>query len=186
MRTLSDREKRTIRVAAWGVGIYLVLFVAFVVWQKLEKQRSDYRGLSKQANEMRQVLKVYETRAAVAQKLMNDFHMDPAKLSRVSVVADASAAIQKAAKNGGLQVGTIRESPARASAKELATVQFEGTGPVPAVLSLLGRLESLGYPLVVDSVLFTPESSRPGHVKVNLTIVILDFDQWKTEAVHHA
>lgn len=84
-----------------------------------------------------------------------------------------------------VQVGPVRESPARPSSKELATVQLEGTGPVPAVMGLLSRLESVGFPLIIDSVQLTPDM-RPGQLKVNLTILILDFDQWTKEGSPHA
>ena len=100
-------------------------------------------------------------------------------------MADASAAIQKAATTGGIKLGPVRESPARASNKELASMQLEGIGPVAGVLGLLSRLESLGYPLVVDTVQITPQN-QPGSVKLSLTIVILDFDQWKNEKVPNA
>ena len=82
-------------------------------------------------------------------------------------------------------MGPVRESPGRASSKELGSVQIEGTGPVPAVMGLLGRLESVGYPLIIDSVQLTPDM-RPGQLKMSLTIVILDFDEWKKEGPPHA
>ena len=53
-------------------------------------------------------------------------------------------------------------------------------------MSLLNRLQSLGYPLVIDSVQITPETRQRGRVKLNLTVVILDFDQQKTTEVPHA
>ena len=64
-------------------------------------------------------------------------------------------------------------------------MQMEGTGPVPAVMGLLSRLESVGFPLVIDAVQLTPDM-RPGQLKVNLTILILDFDQWTKEGAPHA
>jgi hypothetical protein len=181
MRTLTGREKRTLRIAGIGISIYLVLYGGFLLWRSAETKRSDYKQLLAEALDLRREVQPYEGKALVAQKLMEEFHLDPARLSRASVVAEASAAIQKAATGGGLQLGPIRESPARPSAKELASMQFEASGPVPAVLGLLHRLQSLGCPLIVDSVLITPETARPGQAKLNLTIVILDFDQWKAE-----
>lgn len=186
MRPPTNREKRTIRFGIIGIAAYLVLFGGFQVWKVLERHRSDYQKLLKEARELQQEILPYQTKVLVAQKLMEGFHLDPARLSRAAVVADASAAIQRAATSGGLQLGPIRESPPRSSAMELASVQFEASGPVPAVLSLLNRIESLGYPLIVDSALITPESSRPGQTKLNLTIIILDFDQWKGEGQPNA
>ena len=65
-------------------------------------------------------------------------------------------------------------------------MQLEGTGPIPAVMTLLHRLETLGYPLIVDSVQITGDATKPGMVKVNLTIIILDFDSWKNAEAPNA
>jgi hypothetical protein len=178
-RTLTDQEKRTVRVAAVGIAVYLVLFFGFKIWKSAERNRAEYKQLVSNARELRQKIQPYETKSMALEKLMKDFKLDPSQLSRTSLVAQASAAIQKAAASGGMQVGPVRESPARTSAKELASVQFEASGPVPAVLGLLNRLESLGFPLVVDSVSLSSDPMRPGQTKVSLTIVILDYDQWK-------
>jgi hypothetical protein len=123
--------------------------------------------------------------AAVVQKMMGDFQLDPASLSTNSVVADASAAIQKAAASGGVNPGAIRESAGRSSEKELATIEFDGSGPVAAVISLLHRLPLLGYPLVIDSMQITADPMRPGQVQLSIKIIVLNFEKWKkTEASH--
>ena len=181
MRTLTPHEKRTLRLATVGLTIYFAVFGLWQGWRQSEKQRSEYQKLVKETEAFRLQVQPYEHKALVVTKLMEGFRLDPAKLSKTSVVAQASAAIQKAALTGGIQLGPVRESPARPSAKELASIQLEGTGPVPAVMALLHRLESLGYPLIIDSVQLTPEAMKPGQVKLSLMIVILDFEQWKNE-----
>ncbi len=185
MRTLTHHERRTVRFGAAVIVIYLLLFGGFQAWKYLAKCRADYAQLVSQADRLKQEVLLYDDRALVVKKLMESLHLDPANLSRTSVVAQASAAIQKAAMSGGVQVGPIRESPARPSSKELASVQLEGTGPVPAVMGLLNRLEGIGFPLIIDSVQLTPDM-RPGQLKVNLTILILDFDYWTKEGAPHA
>jgi hypothetical protein len=147
-------------------------------WKSFNQGRADYLKLRQDAEKLKREVDVYTNRVLRAQKLMEGFQMDPAKLYRTSVVAQASAAIQKAATSGGMAVGPIRESPARGSNKELASMQLEGSGPVPAVMAFLSRLESVGFPVVIDSVQLTPDM-RPGQLKLTLTLVILDFDQWK-------
>ena len=151
---------------------------------------------------------------------MENFHLDPAKLTNRTVVAEASAAIQKAAMTSGVMVGAVREEYARGSTKELAIIKLEGNGPVPAMMAFLYRLESLGYPLIVDSVQIGSETGRPGGpmgpggpmvatgptgpsgpmaameamprmgppgmLKLSLTIVILNFEQWKNEEMPNA
>ena len=185
MRTLTHHERRTVRFGAAAIVIYLLLFGGFQAWKYLARCRVDYQQLVSQADRLKQEVRLYDDRALAVKKLMESMRLDPANLSRTSVVAQASAAIQKAAMSGGVQVGPVRESPARPSSKELASVQLEGTGPVPAVMGLLNRLEGVGFPLIIDSVQLTPDM-RPGQLKVNLTIWILDFDQWTKEGSPHA
>jgi hypothetical protein len=185
MRTLTNREKRTVRFGAAVVAAYLLLFGGYQAWKFFGKRRSDYQQLVRQAEDLKREVRVYEDRSLAVKRMMEAFRMDPAKLSRATVVADASAAIQKAAMGGGVQLGPVRESPARPSSKELASMQLEGTGPVPAVMGLLSRLESVGFPLIIDTVQLTPDM-RPGQLKVSLTILILDFEQWKKEGQPNA
>ena len=182
MATLTDREKRSVRMAAIAIAIYLVLFFGLRIWKSLEAARLDYQVMLMDAQRLRRELRPYENRVLLAQKLKENFHIEPHKLSRSTVVAEASAAIQKAASSGGVQLGPLRESGGRPSAKELASMQLEGTGTVTAVMSLLQRLQTLGYPLLLDSVQLNADT-KPGMVKLHLTIIILDFDQWKSEEV---
>jgi len=185
MRSLSEHEKRTVRRATLGIAIYLLLFCGFQMWKVLHRQRTEYLHLLADAKNLRLQVQSYQDKALVAKRLMEDFHLDPAKLSRATIVAEASSAIQKAASASGIQVGAVRESAARGGGNEMASMQFEGSGSVPAVTGLLNRLQTLGYPLIIDSVQITPDN-RPGMVKLSLTIVILDFEKWKNPEATHA
>jgi hypothetical protein len=181
MRTLTEHEKKTVRWAGLFIGVYLALFGGFKVWQFFSRQHGDYAKLLAEAGNLRNQIAPYKAKAEDVRMLMEQYHLDPAKLSRASIVGEASAAIQKAAQSSGIQVGPVRESSTRSSSRELATVQFEGTGPVAAITALLNRMETLGYPLIIDTVQIAPDTRGPGRVKLNLTIVILDYDQWKQE-----
>jgi len=185
MRTLTDHEKRTVRRATIGIAIYLVLFAGFQMWKFMHKQRVEYLQLVADATQLRLKVQAYQSRAESLKRMMEEYHLDPAKLSRETIVGEASSAIQKAASASGIQVGTVRESASRGSADEIATMQFEGSGPVPAVTGLLNRMQTLGYPLVIDSVQIAPDT-RPGMMKLSLTIVILNFEKWKTPEATHA
>lgn len=180
MRALTDRESRTVRIAAIALAVYLVLFFGLRGCQGLERKRSEYRDLISEARNLKQELQPYENRTLLIEKLRTTFHLDPLKLSRTTLVAEASAAIQKTAQSGGVKLGPIRESAARPAARELTSMQLEGSGQVAAVMALLHRLETLGYPLLLDSLQLSPQP-QPGMIKFNLTIVILDFEQWKPE-----
>jgi hypothetical protein len=132
-----------------------------------------------QARDLRAEIKPYEEKISTATNLMDRFRMDPVKLKRSSVVAEASAAIQQAAAAEKVVVGPIRETPGRPSAREAGTIQFEGSGPIAAVLDLLHNLDHIGFPVVIDTVQFSADPRMPNRLKVNLTIEILDFDAWK-------
>jgi hypothetical protein len=186
MYTLTEREKRTVRIAVAGISIYLVLFLGLRGWKHFETRRSEYQKLVRNAQNLKRELQPYENKTLLLDKLKGTFHLDPSKLSKATLVGEASAAIQKAAATGGVQLGPIRESSARPSAKELASMQLEGVGPIPAVMTLLHRLETLGYPLIIDSVQLNGDPTKPGMIKVNLSIIILDFEQWKSEEMRNA
>jgi hypothetical protein len=180
-RPLTIQEKRTIRIAAVCVAGYLVLFYGFAGQNYFSTRRTDYLKLVQQAQDLRDVIQPYQEKIGTVTNLMDRFRLDPAKLDHSSVVAQASAAIQQAAASGGVGLGTIRETPARVSAKEAGSIQFEGSGPAPAVLGFLHNLERVGFPVIVDSVQFTSDPRAPNAIKVNLTIVVLDFDAWKAK-----
>jgi hypothetical protein len=186
MTALTERDQKTARLGAIAVAIYLALFFGWRGWNYLEARRAEYRQLVTDAQRLKRDLMPYENRVLLAQKLKEAFHLDPEKLSTVTLVAEASAAIQKAAAMGGVQVGPIRESPARSSARELTSMQLEGMGPVPAVITLIHRLESIGFPLVIDSIQLGADATKPGVMKINFTVVILNFGQWKIEEKPHA
>jgi hypothetical protein len=179
MRPLNDREKRTVRIGGLSIAIYLVLFFGLQVWKQAQRQRDAYRQLLRDATALREKLTVYADKASVTGDLMEQFKFDPAKISRATLVAEATAAIHQSALSGGMQLGPIRETPARAAARELSAVQLEGMGPVPAVLRFLETVGNLGFPLVADSLQLSPAPGGPGMVKMTVTLVILDFDQWK-------
>jgi len=182
MRTVTEREKRTIRIAVIAITVYLILFCGLRLWQRLEARRAEYQKLVKDAQRLKQDVQRYENKVLLLEKLKGSVPLEPSQLSRVALVAEASAAIQRVATTGGVQLGPIRESSARSSARELASMQLEGFGPVPAMMTFLHRLETLGYPLILDALQINSEPTKPGMVKATLTIVILDFDQWKKEA----
>jgi cell division protein FtsB len=186
MRTLSSSEKRTIRLAAIVLGAAFILFAGQKICRFLAQQRASYTNLLQQVKQRRAELKPYPNRVQDIQKMMENFHMDPNTLSRTSVVAEASAAILKAATAGQVQLGPIRETAARSNSKELATMQLDCTGKIASVLAFLHRFESIGYPIIIDSVQLTAEPMKPGLLKAHLALIILDFEQWKGEEPPHA
>jgi len=178
-RQFTPKEKRTIQMAAVCVVIYLALFYGPVARNYFTTRREAYDKLVQQARDLRDVIQPYQEKIETATNLMDRFRMDPAKLNRSTVMAEASAAIQKAAAAEGVGVGPVRETPGRASAKEAGSIQFEGSGPIGAVMDLLHHLDRVGFPVIIDSVQFSSDPRMPNGIKVSMTIVVLDFDDWK-------
>ncbi len=181
MPNFSPHEKRTIRIAIAILVIFFVGLGGSRAWKYLHARRSEYNRLVREANALREELRPYQYKAQDTAQLMERFQMDPAKLNRSTVVADASAAIQKAAMSGGIQLGPIRESPARSAARELSSIQMDGMGQVQAIMTFLSRFESLGYPLILDAVQITADPQKPQMVKLHLSLIIMDFEAWKGE-----
>jgi hypothetical protein len=186
MRTLSKSEKRTVRLATVVLAAYFLFAFGQRGLNFIRKGKADYTVLCQEAMKLKAEVRPYKDKILVSKKLMEGAHMDPAKLSRNSVVADTSAAILKAATTGGVQLGPIRESGTRQSGRELASMQLDCTGPVPAVLAFLHKFQTLGVPVILDSIQLTPETMRPGTLKLHLGLVILDFEQWKAENIPNA
>jgi hypothetical protein len=184
MRPLTDYEKRSLRRATIGIAIYLILFSGFKMWQYLHHRQAEYAQLVKDAQDLKIKVQTYQERAEVVKRLMDDYHLDPAKLSRETIVAEASSAIQKAAMGSGVQFASVRESASRGNGDELVSMQFEGSGQVAAVTGFLNRMQTLGYPLIIDTVQMTT-GPQPGVMKLSLSIVILNYENWKKpEAIH--
>jgi len=186
MPALTDRDKRTISLAAIGIAIYLVLFFGVTGWKKLERKRADYQLLLTKVRKEESDARDYETKILLFEKYRDMYRLDPNRLSTETLVAEASAAIQNAARQDGISLGPVRESPGRTSGRELATIQFDGTGPLPAALGLIQRVQTLGYPVVIDSLQITPEGNKPGTLKLNVSLIILNYEAWKNGGVPNA
>lgn len=185
MHTINPREKRLIQFAAIGIAIYLALFFGWSGFAKLRARRAQYIKLVAEAKGLKAEIAPYISKAATTSKLMETFRFDPAGLNRASVVADVSLALQKASA-GGVQLGAIREIPNRGSGKEIATIQFEASGPLQPLLNLLGGIDTLGFPLLVDNVQLANDAQHPGQLKLSLTVIVLDYEKWKAAEVPHA
>lgn len=175
---LTDRDRRTVRMAALGLSLYLALFFGLKVWGSLRERRAEYAQLRREAATLRQKFDLYHSRTVRLERLMDSFQMDPAQVNPTTLVADASAALQQTAMQGGLQLGPIRETLSRTSERELGTIRLEAAGQVPQLMTFLHRLRSLGFPLVIDSLQFSPEPRRPGFIKINLGLILLNYERW--------
>jgi len=186
MANLSHSEKRTLRIGIIVLAAYFLFSFGQKSFKFLKQGRADYKTLSSEAQKVRANLRPYKDRIILTKKMMESFQMDPARLSKSNLVADASAAIIKAAATGGVALGAIRETGSRQSGKELASMQLDCSGPISSVLGFLHKFQSIGFPVVLDSIQLTPEAARPGTLKLHLSLVILDFEKWKPGEIPNA
>jgi hypothetical protein len=159
---MTERDKKTIRIGAVIVAIYLAGFYGIRGFKRGESGRAEYQKLVRQAEQLQEEVRAQETKVLLFEKLSEIYKFDPRKLSKETLVAEASAAIQTAAQQGGVAIGPIRETPGRGSARELSTIQVEATGPVTAAMGLLHKLQTLGFPLIIESVQLTQPSAGGG------------------------
>lgn len=181
MPNLTEREKRTVRIAGIGIAIYLALFFAWRGWRAVDQSRAEYEKLLARVRTAESELLPYENKVLLFEKLRDEFRLDPRAINKEKLAADASAAIQKAAAEGGFKIGPIRENAGRGTGRELLSIQLEGNGPATNALSFVYRVQTLGFPVMIDALQITAQPQPPGMVKMNMTIIILNFDQWKKE-----
>src|ERR687883_218889 len=76
MAALTERDKRTIRLASIGIGIYLVLFFGVTGWKKLERKRADYQTLLAKVRKEESDARDYETRILLFEKYRDLYRLD--------------------------------------------------------------------------------------------------------------
>ena len=111
MAAISEKDKRTLRLAAIGISIYRALFFGVRGWKRLESRRSDYQLLLGRVQREEQEARSYENKVLLFQKYRDAWRLEPGKLSPETLVAEASTAIQNAAWQDGITLGPVRESP---------------------------------------------------------------------------
>ena len=182
-RTLTASEKRTLRLGGIALGIYLVLFAGLRGASYFGQRRAEYQRLSREATELKLKLDLYQARGERVQRYMETFKMDPARLTNAVIIAQAGAEIQRLGASGGLMISSIRETVNRGSEPEVGSLQVDGAGPAAAIVTFLHNVRGCGFPVVIDSVQINGEPTRPGPLKVNLSILILNFDRWTEKGV---
>ena len=177
--SLSERDRRLIRFTVIGVGIYLLLFFGFKGWRSAEKSLVNYQQLVSEAEAIADRVRPYENRALLIEKLRSQLKFAATEREPEVLIAEASAAIQGAARESGVKVGSIRESVGRVSAKELASMQIECAGTVGSLVAFLHRFNTMDVPVIVDSIQLTTDPKKPGALRWVLAVVIANPAAWK-------
>lgn len=186
MRTLTDREKRTLRLAGILVAVYLVLFYGAKLFGALESRRGAYaeayfKAQTLQVKRLREIQKRKRL-----EKLKAEWNIDFTKLQKKTVVGDARVALEATARTCGVGLGFSRESPGRTRAGELTVFQVQGSGKTLNVARFLHCLKTrLGYPMVVDRIHLKAQK-RPDLVAFTFTATLLGYSTWKPQETSRA
>jgi len=181
MMQLSDSDKKTLRLGAIVIAVYLVLFYGGMGIKKLRARQTDYKKLVQQSEQLRIDLMKYETDMLKLAKLKKSFQFDPLMGGQETLVSEVSATIQKSAQMNGVKLSMVNETGARPSAAIRASMRLEGEGPMQGVIKFLDGLDRLGFPITIDSVQLNANPRSPGGLKINLEALILDFNAFKPE-----
>ena len=182
MRSLNDREKRTVRIAGVLVAVYLLLFYGIDGLNALEGKREQYHQLGLEAQELDSDVLAELKKRQRLQELRKTWKIDLDALDTQTIVSEVRDAIQKAAGECGVGLGPSREGRARRStAKELLGVQISGGGTTASIMKFFHRLRSLGYPLAIDRLQLKPVAGKPGQMSASMTVAILNFTPWKEQ-----
>jgi hypothetical protein len=180
MRALTPRERRTARLGAGVLIVYLAGFWGLRAWRHLEARRSEYEDLALEAQSLRAQVDLEDARRQRLERLKSSTRIDVARLDSKTLVSEAVAALGKAAQSCGLTVSTLKETPGRTSERELAVIQIEAVSTLNGALQFLHGLRSLGYPLVADKLQLKTPGMQPGQVKLSLGVAVVGPTAQKT------
>jgi len=178
LNKLSDREKRTIRIAAIAVGAYLILFLGHKTYSALEGERTAYQTLRQESDAVHIRLAKETRKRARLKALWNHWRLDVDRLALDTVVGDARVAIEKAAKACGVGLGFARESPGRARAHVLAVFQLSGSGQTESVAKFFDQITRTGYPVLLDTIHLKTTTKQPEKVTFSFSVSLVDYLNW--------
>lgn len=174
---LTDRDRRTIRIATVLVALYLLVFYGSEGWQVLRSMEDRYEQKKIEAEQLTVRLLKEKKKQKEVRELRTAIGIDLAKLDDETLVGEARVAIQKIAGTHGIGLGPSKESPARAGARELAIIHLEGQGTVLGVSKFVHALPLLGYPISIERLMLKP--TKPGQMSFTMSVIILSIKAWK-------
>lgn len=184
--SLSEKDRKTIRYGAMIIVVYLTLFYGRTILSAFESSRVNYFAQLDEAKALEELFSSYENKVLKVEKFREQYQLNVRELSSTNLVGNAGRAIQDLVKESDFKLGQIRETLASGGTASAATFQVEGTGPLKSLMPLLHRLQSTGYPMILDTLSIRTDEKKRGHVLWSATIVVLDYAQWKTKGGNRA
>jgi hypothetical protein len=180
VRTLTPREKRTLKIAAVLLGVYLLLFYGSEGVRYLEGKRAEASHLRQRIGRLQLQMQRQESKRRSLTELRRSLGVDVENLDGGDVAAKALASIQETAKTCSVPLGPIKEMEGNPAAGELSRFQLEARGPVKALIGFLHSLYATGYPLTFDQLTWTRQSKKPGNVELSFYVTVLDYAAGKS------
>ena len=181
MKKLTDRDRRTVRIASVLTIAYLLVFYGAEGWQVLRSMEDRFAQKKIEAEQLTVRLLKEKKKQKEVRELRKTLGIDLTKLDDETLVGEARVAIQAIAKTHGIGLGPSKESPARSGATELAVIHLEGQGTVLGVSKFIHGLPILGYPIAIERLALRPDPKKPGQMSFTLSVVILSTKAWKSK-----
>ncbi len=180
MMKLTDRDRRTLRIASVLTIAYLVVFYGSAGWQGLRSMEDRYEQKKIEVEQLTVRLLKEKKKQKEVRELRTTLGIDLTQLDDETLVGEARVAIQAIAKTHGIGLGPSKESPARSGATELAVIHLEGQGTVLGVSKFVHGLPILGFPIAIERLALRPDPKKPGQMSFTLSVVILSINAWKS------
>ena len=181
MRALNEREKRTIRIGAIALATYLLVFGGLKMWRWLEARRSAYGELELELSRLENERLRMETRQVRLGKLEKQFALDLVAWNPQTIVHEVRAGIDALAKKRKVALPPIRETNGLRQSGEFRKFLVKGSGTTVAVAQFVDELSGIGFPLVVNSFRLDKNGTKPGQVKFDLDVAILDYGSYQAK-----
>lgn len=180
MKKLTDRDRRTIRIASVLTIAYLVVFYGSKGWDVLRSMEDSYEQRSIEAEQLTVRLLKEKKKQKELRDLRKAVGIDLNKLDDETLVGEARVAIQAIAKTHGIGLGPSKESPARSGGADLAVIQLEGNGSTLGISKFVHGLPLLGFPLAIERLALKPNPKKPGQMSFTMSVIILSSKAWKS------
>ncbi len=186
LESLSEKDRKTLRYGAVIIVVYLSLFYGRSILAAFESSRVAYFEQLEQAEDLEEIFRSYENKVLKIEKYRDQYHLNVRALSNTNLVGNAGRALQELVKQSKFKIGQVRETLASGGSANAATFQVEGSGPLKSLMPLLHRLQSTGYPMIIDTISIRTDEKKRGNVQWSATIVVLDYRKWKAKGGNRA
>ena len=186
LESLSEKDRKTLKYGALIIVVYLSLFYGRSILAMFEGSRVQYFEQWEEARDLGDLFASYENKGLKVEKLRHQYQLNVNQLSSTNLVGQAGRSIQELVKQSEYKLGQIRETLGGGGNGIAATFQLEANGPLKSLMPLLHRLQTTGYPLIIESLSLRTDKRKQGEVQWSATVIVLDYSKWKSKGGNRA